>query len=422
VRPARLVQMAFGIRFDDAMWGCDDVSLATLATEVGTPTYVYSATDIEERYHRLDAALGAYPHAIHYALKANSTLAVVRLLRQAGSLADANSGGEVEVALRAGFIPDQIVLTGVGKTEQELDRAIRLGVRTINAESAGEVDRIEALAVAQGARARVAVRINPDVDARSHPHISTGLKATKFGVALDEARELCRRIAGSATLDLAGLHVHVGSQIGTLGPVRRAVGAAVALATALRAEGMAVEEVDVGGGLGIDYGDAPVPTLEEYATALLEIVRPSSLRLVVEPGRSIVGPAGALLTRVVDVKPRGPDGWCVVADAGMTDLMRPALYGAYHRIVPLTRRQTARVHCDIVGPVCETSDTLGTAREMPRPEPGDLLAVLDVGAYGSAMASNYNRRPMPAEVLVRCAGWELARRRQTVDDMLACES
>jgi diaminopimelate decarboxylase len=414
--------MASGIRFDDAMWRCDDVSLATLATEVGTPTYVYSATDIEERYHRLDAALGAYPHAIHYALKANSTLAVVRLLRQAGSLADANSGGEIEVALRAGFMPDQIVLTGVGKTEQELDRAIRLGVRTINAESAGEVDRIEALAVAQGARARVAVRINPDVDARSHPHISTGLKATKFGVALDEARELCRRIAGSATLDLAGLHVHVGSQIGTLGPVRRAVGAAVALATALRAEGMAVEEVDVGGGLGIDYGDAPVPTLEEYATALLEIVRPSSLRLVVEPGRSIVGPAGALLTRVVDVKPRGPDGWCVVADAGMTDLMRPALYGAYHRIVPLTRRQTARVHCDIVGPVCETSDTLGTAREMPRPEPGDLLAVLDVGAYGSAMASNYNRRPMPAEVLVRCAGWELARRRQTVDDMLACES
>jgi diaminopimelate decarboxylase len=165
-----------------------------------------------------------------------------------------------------------------------------------------------------------------------------------------------------------------------------------------------------------------VPTLEEYATALLEIVRPSSLRLVVEPGRSIVGPAGALLTRVVDVKPRGPDGWCVVADAGMTDLMRPALYGAYHRIVPLTRRQTARVHCDIVGPVCETSDTLGAAREMPLPEPGDLLAVLDVGAYGSAMASNYNRRPMPAEVLVRCAGWELARRRQTVDDMLACES
>ena len=397
------------------------MSLADVVTEVGTPTYVYSASVIKQRVERLDTALRSYPHALHYALKANSTMAIVRLLRQAGTLADANSGGEIEVALRAGYIPSEIVFTGVGKTDDELELAVRLGVRTINVESAGELLRLDRIALAHGTRARVALRINPDVDARSHPHISTGLKATKFGIAVEETSGLSQWIADSAGLDLAGLHVHVGSQLTSLDPVRRAVRTAVDLAVDLRRGGVPLEEIDVGGGLGIAHDDAPVPSLEDYAAMLLDVVRPSGLKLVVEPGRSIVGPAGLLLTRVVDIKSRRSDTVYVVADAGMTDLIRPALYGAYHRIVPLAPRAGSSVACDIVGPVCETSDTLGAGRRIPLPDVGDVLVVCDVGAYGAAMASNYNRRPTPAEVVVEGERWQIARRRQTVDDMLACE-
>ncbi len=397
------------------------MSLADVVIEVGTPTYVYSASVIKQRVERLDTALRSYPHALHYALKANSTMAIVRLLRQAGTLADANSGGEIEVALRAGYIPSEIVFTGVGKTDDELELAVRLGVRTINVESAGELLRLDRIALAHGTRARVALRINPDVDARSHPHISTGLKATKFGIAVEETSGLSQWIADSAGLDLAGLHVHVGSQLTSLDPVRRAVRTAVDLAVDLRRGGVPLEEIDVGGGLGIAHDDAPVPSLEDYAAMLLDVVRPSGLKLVVEPGRSIVGPAGLLLTRVVDIKSRRSDTVYVVADAGMTDLIRPALYGAYHRIVPLAPRAGSSVACDIVGPVCETSDTLGAGRRIPLPDVGDVLVVCDVGAYGAAMASNYNRRPTPAEVVVEGERWQIARRRQTVDDMLACE-
>lgn len=410
-----------GFQVDRTPWACDDVLLEDIVRQVGTPTYVYSAALARARARALDRALGDHPHAVHYALKANSTLAVVRMFRDAGCRADANAVGEIEVALRAGFSPDEIVFTGVGKTPDELERAIALGIGTINAESAGELGRIDAIAGRLGRRARVAVRVNPDVDAGSHPHISTGLRANKFGVALEDTRSLCRWIVDRANLDLCALHVHIGSQITTLEPVRRAAGAVADLAVALRAEGIALETLDVGGGLGISYDGTPVPTLEAYADALIEIVEPTGLALVVEPGRSLIGPAGVLLSRVVDIKPRGPDRWCVVVDAGMTELLRPALYGAFHRIVVDVPAAAAPVTCDIVGPVCETSDTLGADRRMPLPETGALLAVMDAGAYGSAMASNYNRRPMPAEVLVD-DGWRVVRRRQTVDDMLACES
>ena len=401
---------------------CDGVSLARIVEAEGTPLYVYSASIIAERYRATDEAFGSYPHALHYALKANSTLAVVRLLRSLGSGVDANSGGEIEVALRAGFIPPQIVFTGVGKTQSELAQAIDLGVKTINAESAGELERIDALARERQTRAKVALRVNPDIDARSHPHISTGLKTNKFGIAMDYAREVGRRFASSEGLEIVGLHSHVGSQITDLDPLTRAARALVTLARELRDDGIAIEHLDLGGGLGVSYDGAAVPTVTQYADAILPEVQESGLSIILEPGRNIVAPAGALIARVVDIKEQPTGKLFVVLDAGMTELIRPMLYNAFHRIEPVSDTAAADVTCDIVGPLCESSDTLGKDRRVARPKVGDLFAIRDTGAYGSVMASNYNRRPMPAEVLVEDGRYTVIRRRQTIDDLVALES
>ncbi len=401
---------------------CDGVPLADIASAEGTPLYVYSASTIAARYRALDEAFRSHPHALHYALKANSTLAVARLLRSLGSGADANSGGEIDVALRAGFIPDQIVFTGVGKTGAELAQAIDLGVKTINAESEGELERIDLLARERQTRARVALRVNPDIDARSHPHISTGLKTNKFGIPLDAARDLARRASRREGLEIVGLHTHVGSQITDLDPLRRAAQAIVTLARELRDDGIAIDHLDLGGGLGVSYDGAPVPEAADYAAALLPVVAGSGLSIILEPGRSIVAPAGALLSRVVDVKERADGKVFVILDAGMTELLRPMLYGSFHRIEPVDRSAAPEILCDIVGPLCESSDTLGKDRRLPRPAVGDLMAVLDTGAYGAVMASNYNRRPLPAEVLVEGGRWTVIRRRQTIDDILALEA
>jgi diaminopimelate decarboxylase len=401
---------------------CDGVSLSRIAESEGTPLYVYSAATIVDRYRAVDEAFSGYPHALHYALKANSTLAIARLLRGLGSGVDANSGGEIDVALRAGFIPPQIVFTGVGKTDAELAYAIELGLRTINAESAGELERIDALARQRQTRARVALRINPDIDAKSHPHISTGLRTNKFGIAIDEARELCRVMRGRPGLEIVGLHSHVGSQIVDLAPLRRAASALVTLAADLRGEGIPIDHLDIGGGLGVSYDGTPAPTVREYADAILPVIRESRLALILEPGRNIIAPAGALLSRVVDVKPQPGGKLFVILDAGMTELLRPMLYGAFHRIVAVEPSQAEAVVCDVVGPLCESSDTLGRDRTLARPRPGDLMAVLDAGAYGAVMASNYNRRTTPAEVLVQNGEWSVIKRRQTIDDLLALES
>jgi diaminopimelate decarboxylase len=398
---------------------CDGVSLGDIASVEGTPLHVYSAADIRARYLRLDAAFGAYPHRLHYAIKANATLGVVRLLRELGARADANSGGEIDVALRAGFVPSEIVFTGVGKTPAELERAVALGLDAINAESPGEVDRIDAIAQRRGSRARVAIRINPSVDAESHPHISTGLPATKFGVSIDLAKSMIHDLARRPALDLVGLHMHVGSQVTKAGPFARAAATVVALARELEGAGRALERLDLGGGLGIAYEPGQtVLSPEAYAAELLAVVQPTGLALVVEPGRALVGPAGVLLTAVVDLKPKPGGGWFVIVDAGMTDLARPALYGAWHRIEPVRPRAGAPIRADIVGPVCETTDTLGFDRTLPPVEVGDLLAIADTGAYGAVMASNYNRRPLSAEVLVDSGRARVIRRRQTIDDML----
>lgn len=401
---------------------CDGVNLTAIANEAGTPVYVYSAAAIGAAYTALDRALAGHPHTIHYALKAQSTLAILKLLRSLGSAADANSGGEIDVALRAGFLPTDIVFSGVGKTADEIERAVALGVKSLNVESAGELRRVEQAATRLGARARVSLRVNPDIDPDSHPHISTGMKSTKFGIAPREAIALFGTFPRRPALEAAGLHVHIGSQITSLEPLRRAAALVVDLARELRQLGVTVDHVDVGGGLGISYDGSPVPTADAYAATVLGELRQSALHLLVEPGRMLLGPAGILLTRVIDVKEQHGGKRFVVVDASMTELLRPALYRAFHRIEPVeTRGSAATEPCDVVGPVCETSDTLGADRLLPRLSVGDILVIRDAGAYGFVMASNYNRRPLPPEVLVQSGAWRIIRRRQSIEDQLALE-
>ena len=401
---------------------CDGVSIQSIVDHAGTPTYIYSARTIRDAYRAIDDAFVSYPHAIHYALKANSTLAVVRLLRSLGSRADANSGGEIRVAQRAGFAPDDIVFTGVGKTRDELEYAVAEGVGTINAESAGELDRIAAVARTQGRVARVAVRVNPDIDARSHPNISTGLKTNKFGVPLQEARAVYRERRTMEGLRFVGVHIHIGSQITTLEPLRRAAESLVSLALTLRDDGFGLEHVDLGGGLGIAYEGRPIINPADYAGAVLPELRRSGLPVVLEPGRAVVGYSGALVARVVDTK-SFPDGRTfAVLDAGMGELIRPALYGSFHRIVPVAPRPGAETPWDVVGPICESSDVFARDRMLPPLEVDDLVALLDAGAYGSVMGSNYNRHLLPAEVLVDEGKWSVIRRRQTLEDVLALET
>jgi diaminopimelate decarboxylase len=400
---------------------CDGVSLEEIASRHGTPLYVYSAETIREAYRALDAAFASHPHRIHYAMKANSSFAIVRLLQEAGSGADANSIGEVELAIRAGFAPSDIVFSGVGKSPDEIDRAVQLGLKAINAESAGELDRIDRAARNRGVRADVAIRVNPDIDAGTHPHISTGLHINKFGVPLEQARGLYRAMLEQPGLRPVGIHVHLGSQIISMEPLQRGAAALVRLARELRDDGIRLDHIDVGGGLGISYDGSRVPTAEEYAATILPIVAPSGLSIALEPGRFIVGASAALLARVVDLKDAAGGHRFAVLDAGMTELMRPMLYGAFHRIVAVTPRAARDACYDIVGPVCESTDAFGSERRLAQLEVGDLLAILDTGAYGSAMSSNYNRRPLPAEILIDAGNVQLIRRRQTIDDQLSLE-
>ena len=398
------------------------LTLAEIARRAGTPVYVYSAARIAERYTAFTESFSGYPHRVHYALKANSTLAVARLVQALGGGADANSGGEIDVALRAGFEARDIVFTGVGKTRDELARAVELGIQAINAESLGEIERIDRLARARGRCAPVALRVNPNVAAGAHPHISTGRLTHKFGVPIGAAGEICRRAMTLPGVRLSGLHVHVGSQLASCAPIRDALAPVVALAADLLAAGCPLQHLDVGGGLGISYDGSDAPSVTDYARTVINAVRPTGLHVVAEPGRWIVGPAGTLVATVVDVKERVGGGHFVVLDTGMSELLRPALYGAYHRLEPLEPRQGPPVTCDVVGPICETSDVVGAERLMPVPQVGDFIAIHDTGAYGAVMASNYNRHPLPAEVMIERDGWRFVRRRQTVDDMVALEN
>ena len=410
-----------GFNWIDAQLACDGIPVAEIAAATGTPVYIYSAGLVRGACAALDSAFEGYPHTIHYALKANSTLAVLRLLRGLGAGADANSGGEIEAALRAGFEPPQIVFTGVGKTRDELDHAVALGVKAINIESDGEADRIDALARARGVKARVALRVNPDIDANTHAHIATGRRADKFGVPIEFASALLRRLAAKPGLEVVGLHVHLGSQILDVEPLGSAAWALADLAREVMDAGLHLEHLDLGGGLGIGYDGKVHGSPVEYASAVLPAVRQTGLHLLLEPGRFLTAPSGILVGRVADTKAYAGCPRFIILDTGMTELIRPMLYEAFHRIVAVSPREGEPQDYEVVGPLCETSDTLGHKRQLGPVEVDDLIAVLDTGAYGFVMASNYNRRRMPAEVLVDGGSWRVVRKRQSYGDLFRNE-
>ena len=399
---------------------CDNLSLSSLAERFGTPAYIYSQSTILRNYERLRGALARIPGLICYSVKANSHLRILSLLRQAGAGFDVVSGGELARALRAGAAPDTIVFSGVGKTRDEIDAGLAAGIMMFNVESAGELEVIESRARALQKIGRVSIRVNPDVEADTHPYISTGQMIHKFGVPKDEAPELYRRAARSSQLKVQGVACHIGSQILEVAPFWKALDEILNVARQLAAEGIAVETLDLGGGYGISYGAEPPLDVEQLARGLEDRLRATPLRLILEPGRALVGNAGALITRVLYVK-RNQTKNFVVVDAGMNDLMRPTLYGSYHEIVPAREGAAERLQADIVGPLCESGDFFAHDRDMPDVQPGDLLAVLTVGAYGFVLSSNYNTRPRPAEVLVQGAEAELIRPRETVENLMAGE-
>jgi diaminopimelate decarboxylase len=394
--------------------------LATIAERFGTPAYVYSQSTILRNYERVCGAMAGIPGLICYSVKANSHLRILSLLRQAGAGFDVVSGGELTRALRAGAAADTIVYSGVGKTREEIDAGLAAGIMMFNVESAGELAVIESRARALDKVGRISIRVNPDVEADTHPYISTGQMIHKFGVPKEEAPELYRRAARSRHLQVRGVACHIGSQILEVEPFWKALDEILDVARLLATEGIAVEVLDLGGGYGISYGAEQPLDIERMARGLDERVRQASMRLVLEPGRALVGDAGVLLIRVLYVKQNQRKNF-VVVDAGMNDLMRPTLYGSYHEIVPVQDRAAERLQADVVGPICESGDFFAQDRDMPDVQPGDLLAVLTTGAYGFVLSSNYNTRPRPAEVLVSGAEAELIRARETVENLMAGE-
>jgi len=398
----------------------DGVSLEDAAARHDTPLYVYSRAALASAFEEYDRAFAAVPHRICYALKANASGALLRVLAGLGAGADIVSGMELRAALRAGFPPDRIVFAGVGKTDAELALALEHDLGEINAESAAEIERISAAASARGRTARVALRVNPDIDPRSHPYVSTGLRESKFGVDSAKAPAILRATRALPGIEVVGVQCHIGSQITDLGPLEAAARELAGLSRRLLAEGYALKTVDVGGGLGVDYETGGGLTPADLAGRVLPALADLPLTVLVEPGRSLVAAAGVLLTRVIGVKENGGRRF-VVVDAGMNDLMRPALYGAHHRIEPVSSPRGATRVVDVVGPVCESGDFLARARELDEVAPGDLLAVRDAGAYAFAMSSNYNLRPRAAEVLVEGGRTRLIRRRETFEDLVGTE-
>ena len=399
----------------------EGVSLEAVAERFGTPCYVYSRAAIESAWKELDGALGARPHLVCYAVKANGNLAVLDLLARLGSGFDIVSGGELERVLAAGGDPAKVVFSGVCKTEQEMRRALDVGIRCFNVESEAELERLARVAASAGRRAPVSVRVNPDVDARTHPYISTGLRRNKFGVPVPQARALYGRAAELDSLSVVGIDCHIGSQLTSLAPHVEALERILELVDQLGEDGIAIHHLDPGGGLGIRYRDEQVPSMQAFAAALESRLAGRDLELLVEPGRCIVGNAGVLLTRVEYLKQGAEQGFALV-DAAMNDLLRPALYDAWHDIVPVREppADTATRLVDVVGPVCETADFLGRGRELGVAE-GDLLAVRSAGAYGFAMSSNYNARPRAAEVMVDGERMHLVREREQIAQLYAGE-
>jgi diaminopimelate decarboxylase len=401
--------------------GFDPALLRAIAERVGTPVYVYSANLIRAQYHALHDALRDVPHRICYSVKANANLAVLRVLRELGAGADIVSAGELRRALAAGFDPETVVFSGVGKTAAELEEAMRVGIGYLNIESPAELDVAIAVARRLGVRARLGIRVNPDVAAETHPYTKTGEKTAKFGVPYDEVVGLARRIAAEPGVTLRALAMHLGSQIADVEPYHRGTVKLLELVAAIRASGIGtLEALDVGGGLAVRYHRERIPTPQAFAAAVGPLLAQAGLGLVCEPGRYLVANAGVLLTRVLYRKHAGGKEF-VIVDAGMTDFVRPSHYQAHHDIVPLHDGACPEEVVSVVGPVCESGDFLALDRTLPAVRPGDCLAVLGAGAYGFVMSSTYNQRPRPPEVLVEGDRYYVARQRETLDDLLRGE-
>ena len=406
-------------QYRDGRLFAEQVDLAQIAARWGTPTYIYSRATLERHWHAFDRALEGHDHLICYAVKANSNLAILNLLARLGSGFDVVSVGELERVLRAGGEPARVVFSGVGKRADEIRRALQVGIHCLNAESEAELLRIQEEARQTGSVAPVSLRVNPDVDPNTHPYISTGLKENKFGIEIERAPELYRRAASLGNIRILGVACHIGSQLTDTTPFLDALQRILELVDRLEQEGITLRHLNLGGGLGITYHDETPPLPDQYAAAVLDAMGGRKLRLILEPGRAIAGNAGILLTRVEYLKHTGHRNFAIL-DAAMNDLMRPALYRAWHAVVPVRPRRGSTVRYDLVGPVCETGDLLGRDRDLVL-EQGDLLAIRSAGAYGFTMSSNYNSRPRPAELLVDGDQIHEIRSREEIADLFRGE-
>ena len=411
--------------YKDGRLRAEDVDIAANIENWGSPCYVYSRATIERHWKAFDSALGEQPHLVCYAVKANSNLAVLNVLAKLGSGFDIVSMGELERVLKAGGRADKIVFSGVGKTADEMRRALEVGIRCFNVESQAELSLLEQVAAEKNVQAPVSLRVNPDVDAKTHPYISTGLKDNKFGIVIEEALAVYQSIADSKHLKVEGVDCHIGSQLTEVKPFVDALDRVLALVDRLAEKDIHLHHLDLGGGLGIRYQDETPPLPEEQMAAILQRLQgrefADKIEILIEPGRAIVGNAGILLTRVQYIKNNGAKNFAVV-DAAMNDLMRPALYQAWQAIVPVVEDSSQPVKTyDVVGPICETGDFLGKQRELAIKQ-GDLLAILSAGAYGFTMSSNYNSRPRVAEIMVDGSNYQVVRQRETIEQLFANES
>jgi diaminopimelate decarboxylase len=402
---------------------CEEVPISRIAKEVGTPCYVYSHATLVRHFRAYDSAFENIPHIVAYAMKANSNLAILRLMAREGSGADIVSGGELYRALQAGVPASKVVFAGVGKSREEIRDALKSDILMFNVESSAELHAIDEVAAEMGVQARVALRINPDIDPKTHPYISTGLKKSKFGIGADRALDEFKLASSLKHIEVVGVHKHIGSQLTDVTPFVDALRKVLGLVEALKAQGIGIRYVNIGGGLGITYADESPPRPQDLADAISPLVRDLKCTLIMEPGRVIVGNAGVLVTKVLYTK-EGEAKRFVIVDAAMNDLIRPSLYGAYHDIRPV-REATAhgeRKTVDVVGPVCESGDFLAKDRAMPEAKPGELLAVMSAGAYGFVMSSNYNSRPRAPEVLVKGGEMHVIRARETYADLVRGET
>ncbi len=411
-----------GFRYEDCSLQAEGVALSAIAAAAGTPAYVYSAAAITANYRAYSTALAHIPHEIHYAVKANSSLGILSLLAREGAGFDIVSGGELFRVLEAGGNPSKVVFSGVGKTAEEIEFALHRGIGAFNCESEAELHLLDEIARRLKLTPSAALRVNPDINAETHPYIATGLEDHKFGIPITQAEKIYVDAGRLANIRLEGVSCHIGSQIFDTGVFLEALNAVVALAERLRARGIEISQLDLGGGLAVSYrSEDATPSIQTYAQGLAKALEGKGLRLMLEPGRSIVGQTGVLLTKVLYRKRTGRKEFIVV-DAAMNDLIRPALYQSHHEIIPVCRKETAEIVADVVGPVCETGDFLARDRKMGDVDQGELLAVCTTGAYGFVLASNYNSRPRPPEVLVDGDRFQIIRRRETYDDLIRGET